>query len=121
MILSRDPVILDGLRRLRSHGMTSTSWAAGARRALGYDVTDLGYNYRMDELRAAIGQAQLKHLASWNEKRRQLTGGRAGDPRQTLSTDAEHRGRTARSRDEGAVTALDRRGCGVQPRRAANR
>ena len=39
--------------------------------------------------------------------------GRAGDPRQALSTDAEHRGRTARSRDEGTVTVLDRRGCGV--------
>jgi hypothetical protein len=47
--------------------------------------------------------------------------GRAGDPRQTLSTDAEHRGRTARSRDEGAVIVLDRRGCGVPSRRAANR
>ena len=38
---------------------------------------------------------------------------RAGDPRQALSTDAEHRGRTARSRDEGTVMVLDRRGCGV--------
>ena len=38
---------------------------------------------------------------------------RAGDPRQTLSTDAGHRDRTARSREEGAVMALDRRGCGV--------
>ena len=39
--------------------------------------------------------------------------GRAGDPHKALSTDAEHRDRTARSRDEGAVMALDRRGCGV--------
>ena len=38
---------------------------------------------------------------------------RAGDPRKALSTDAEHGDRTARSRDEGAVMALDRRGCGV--------
>ena len=38
---------------------------------------------------------------------------RAGDPREALSTDAEHRDRTARSREEGAVMALDRRGCGV--------
>jgi hypothetical protein len=38
---------------------------------------------------------------------------RAGDPRQALSTDAGHRDRTARSRDEGAVMVLDRRGCGV--------
>lgn len=40
--------------------------------------------------------------------------GRAGDPRQALSTDAKHRGRAVRSRKEGAVMALDRRGCGVQ-------
>jgi len=40
--------------------------------------------------------------------------GRAGEPRQALSTDAKHRDRTARSRDEGAVMALDRRGCGVR-------
>jgi len=38
---------------------------------------------------------------------------RAGDPCQALSTDAGHRGRTARSRDEGTVMVLDRRGCGV--------
>ncbi len=39
---------------------------------------------------------------------------RAGNPRQTVSTDAKHRGRAVRSRDEGAVMALDRRGCGVR-------
>ena len=47
--------------------------------------------------------------------------GRAGNPCEALSTDAGHRGRTARSRDEGAVMGLDRRGCGVLPRQAANR
>jgi hypothetical protein len=46
---------------------------------------------------------------------------RAGEPRQVLSTEAGHRGRAARSRDEGSVMELDRRRCGVQPRRAANR
>jgi hypothetical protein len=45
---------------------------------------------------------------------------RAGDPREAMSTDAGHRGRTARSRNEGAVMALDRRGCGVQSWRVAN-
>ena len=33
---------------------------------------------------------------------------RAGDPREALSIDAEHRGRTAHSRDEGTVMVLDR-------------
>lgn len=46
--------------------------------------------------------------------------GRAGNPCKALSTDAEHRDRTARSRDEGTVTVLDRRGCGVQSWQAAN-
>src|SRR5437660_6329194 len=36
-------------------------------------------------------------------------------------TDAEHRGGAARSRDEGSVMELDRRGCVVQPRPRANR
>ena len=45
---------------------------------------------------------------------------RAGDPREALSTDAGHRGRTARSREEGAVMALDRRSCGVQSWQVAN-
>src|SRR5580698_5840802 len=44
----------------------------------------------------------------------------AGDPRQALSTEAGHRGRTARSRDEGAVMVLDRRGGGVQSWQVAN-
>ncbi|WP_163279690.1 DegT/DnrJ/EryC1/StrS family aminotransferase, partial [Enterobacter hormaechei] len=37
-----------------------------------YDVTMLGFNYRMDELRAAIGLVQLQSLARWNEARRHL-------------------------------------------------
>src|SRR6266404_7624393 len=35
-------------------------------------------------------------------------------------TDAEHRDGAARSRDEGSVMELDRRGCVVQPRSRAN-
>ena len=47
--------------------------------------------------------------------------GRAGHPCEAQRTDAGHGGRTARSRDEGAVMALDRRGRGIQPPPAANR
>ena len=62
------------------------------------------------------GGVNLDQALAWNVGtcRSDAKGAsRAGDPRQALSTDAEHRGRTARSREEGAVTALDRRGCGV--------
>jgi hypothetical protein len=45
----------------------------------------------------------------------------AGDPRKGQSTDAGHRGGAVRSREEGSVMGLDRRGCGMQPKQAANR
>ena len=45
---------------------------------------------------------------------------RAGNPRQALSTEAGHRGRTARSRDEGAAMGLDRRDRGVQSWQVTN-
>ena len=45
---------------------------------------------------------------------------RVGGPHKDESTDAERRGGAVRSRDEGPVMGLDRRGCVVQPRLRAN-
>jgi hypothetical protein len=39
----------------------------------------------------------------------------AGNPRKGESTDAGHRDGAVRSRDEGPVTGLDRRDCGIAP------
>jgi hypothetical protein len=44
----------------------------------------------------------------------------SGSNREDQSTDAEHRDGAVRSRDEGPVMELDRRGCVVQPRPRAN-
>jgi hypothetical protein len=41
--------------------------------------------------------------------------------REDQSTEAEHRGGAARTRDEGSVMELDRKDCVVQPRQRANR
>lgn len=61
------------LYRLRSHGMTTLTWDRHKGHAWSYDVVDLGYNYRIDEIRAALGAVQLKKLEANNEQRRQLT------------------------------------------------
>lgn len=61
------------LGRLRSHGMTSLTWDRHKGHAWSYDVVDLGYNYRIDEIRAAIGLAQLRKVERNNERRRQLS------------------------------------------------
>ena len=86
MVTARDPALAQRVRLLRSHGMTSLTWDRHAGHAWSYDVVDLGYNYRIDELRAALGMAQLKKLVKSNQKRRELTG----CYRQQLAAEAPH-------------------------------
>ena len=59
-------------RRLRSHGMTTVTWQRHAGHASSYDVLDLGYNYRITDLHAAIGLAQLEKLERNNARRKAL-------------------------------------------------
>ncbi len=72
-VIAREPGLLDRVRQARGHGLTSATFQRHGSSMPGYDVTMLGYNYRIDELRAAIGLVQLKKLLGWNERRRQLT------------------------------------------------
>jgi dTDP-4-amino-4,6-dideoxygalactose transaminase len=72
MVLARSPGLLERVRRLRGHGMTSGTFERLTARTADYDVTMLGYNYRMDELRAAIGLVQLQQLDAWNQRRQML-------------------------------------------------
>jgi len=73
-ITARDKELLARIRQMRGHGMTSGSFQRLAASSPVYDVTMLGFNYRMDDLRAAIGLVQLTHLSEWNGKRKELTG-----------------------------------------------
>jgi len=72
MIVTDRDGLLQAVTRLRSHGMTSLSWDRHRGHASSYDVVVNGYNYRMDDLRAALGRAQLRKLMPNNERRRGL-------------------------------------------------
>jgi dTDP-4-amino-4,6-dideoxygalactose transaminase len=72
MILGQDRSVLERARRARTHGMTSTTAERLHARAASYDVLSLGYNYRMSELNAALGLAQLRKLDTRNAQRRLL-------------------------------------------------
>jgi dTDP-4-amino-4,6-dideoxygalactose transaminase len=74
MIVTDNDQYAERLHLLRSHGMTTLTWDRHKGHASSYDVVDLGYNYRIDEIRAALGLVQLGKLASNNERRRRLTG-----------------------------------------------
>lgn len=73
MIIISDEARRARARLLRSHGMTASTLARDRGRAVGYDVVECGHNFRMDELRAAIGIVQIERLPVWNDRRRTLT------------------------------------------------
>jgi dTDP-4-amino-4,6-dideoxygalactose transaminase len=73
MVVTDDDDIAEKLCLLRSHGMTSLTWDRHKGHAWSYDVVQLGYNYRIDEIRASLGLVQLSKLETNNDKRRQLT------------------------------------------------
>jgi dTDP-4-amino-4,6-dideoxygalactose transaminase len=72
MVVSRNPQLTERFRILRSHGITASTYQRFKGHAYGYDVAELGYNYRLDEIRAAIGIEQLRKLPGFNAKRKEL-------------------------------------------------
>lgn len=73
MIVTDNARLAARLRHLRSHGMTAPTLDRHEGRAVGYDVVEPGFNYRLDEIRAAIGRVQLRKLPETNERRRTLS------------------------------------------------
>jgi dTDP-4-amino-4,6-dideoxygalactose transaminase len=59
-------------RLLRSHGMTSGTWARHAKLTDTYDVVALGFNYRLDEPRSALLLSRLGRLEADIARRREL-------------------------------------------------
>ena len=74
MLTTQRQDIAERARKLRSHGMTTLTLDRHKGHAFDYDVVELGYNYRMSELNAALGLVQLGRLESGNRRRAELVG-----------------------------------------------
>ncbi len=72
LLATDDDRVADLARSLRSHAMTSGTWDRHRGHAAGYDVVGLGYNYRLDEPRAALLAARLDGLEDDIARRREL-------------------------------------------------
>lgn len=62
MMITNDDEIAKRCRLLRSHGMTTMSYQRAKGHATAYDIVDLGFNFRMDDIRASIGVVQMNKL-----------------------------------------------------------
>ena len=72
VVTTNDPELAERLRLLRSHGMTTNSWDRDKGRPAHYDVVEVGFNFRFDDIRAAVGLAQLRKLDEINRRRGEI-------------------------------------------------
>ena len=72
MLVTNDDELSERLRLLRSHGMTTLTWDRHRGHAHSYDVVTHGFNYRLDEIRAAMALVQLGRLAEGNAARERI-------------------------------------------------
>lgn len=69
MIVTNDDAMAEKIRLLRSHGMTTMSYQRAQGHATSYDILEVGFNYRMDDIRASLAISQLKKLKPDLDKR----------------------------------------------------
>jgi dTDP-4-amino-4,6-dideoxygalactose transaminase len=70
MVATDDEGLAARVRLLRSHALTSSTWDRHRGHDPAYDITDIGYNFRLDEPRAALGLSRLGRLRESIEARR---------------------------------------------------
>ncbi len=71
-LATADEELAKKARLLRCHGMTTLSYERAKGHATRYDVVDLGYNYRLDDIRGSMLLVQMKKLKQDTHRRRLL-------------------------------------------------
>ena len=70
MVITNDKKIADFIQLARNHGMSRSLMSRySAGKPWEYDIKDIGYNYRLDDIRSALGISQLQKLTILNKKR----------------------------------------------------
>jgi dTDP-4-amino-4,6-dideoxygalactose transaminase len=62
MISTADEELAERVRLLRSHALTSGTWDRHRGHDPEYDIIDIGFNFRIDEPRSALGLSRLRRL-----------------------------------------------------------
>ena len=68
MVTTNDDELADRLRRFRSHGIVRRPERGGWY----YEIDEVGYNYRLTDVQAALGLSQLDKLDRFIERRNEI-------------------------------------------------
>ncbi len=69
MLTTNDQELARKARQLREHGIDKTALDRESQASWRYDVLDLGYNYRLSDVQAALGMSQLRRIDRMNADR----------------------------------------------------
>ena len=69
MITTNSKLIFNKINSLRSQGMSIQAKERESKTLWKYDIVDLGYNYRLDEIRASLGLSQFDRITKINQMR----------------------------------------------------
>lgn len=72
MAVTNDLAIASRMRSFRNHGISTSARERDKSGTWFYEMTDLGYNYRITDFQCALGVSQLKKLDVWLGKRNKL-------------------------------------------------
>ena len=71
-VTTGDPELARRLRLFRNHGITTDHRQREQQGSWFYEMVDLGYNYRLNDLQCALGVSQLRRLRGWVARRREI-------------------------------------------------
>jgi len=74
LITTASPKLAEKMRRFRNHGIAQDHHQRAEAGSWFYEMTDLGYNYRLTDFQSALGISQLKKLNKWLEIRQKIAG-----------------------------------------------
>jgi len=60
------------MRRFRNHGIDLDARQRGDLGTWTYDVSDLGFNYRLTDVQSALGSSQLRRIPQWSIRRQEI-------------------------------------------------
>lgn len=72
MILTDDEGMAARCRLFRNHGITTDSHQRDKDGAWFYEMTELGFNYRLTDIQAVLGSSQMKKLDGFLRRRREI-------------------------------------------------